>query len=182
MPIPPGFSTINPFIVTDGAAQLIVFLTGVFDGVEHPDARTIDQDGLLLQAELQIGGTTVQLAERKPDWPFTPSLLQVYVDDVAATLERAASAGATVVTTPTEFFGSQLARFLDPAGNLWWLFSIPSDDAGSWGEGDAADGDADWADGQGDEQWEVTPELGYIHDTLVSALAGLRDPRQAGAA
>jgi hypothetical protein len=85
---PVGFSTINPFIITRDADGLIRFLTEVFDGVDHPDARTIDDDGLLLHAELQIGETTIMFGERKPGWPFTPALLQIYVDDVDTTLER----------------------------------------------------------------------------------------------
>ncbi len=158
---PAGISTINPFIITRDADGLIRFLTEVFDGVDHHEARTIDNDGLLLHAELQIGSSTVMFAERKPDWPFTAALLHVHVDDVAVVLERAAAGGAEIITRPTEFFGGVLSRFLDPWRNLWWVCQSGSDGS------ETADDSA---------TWEPTPELTYIHDTLIAALPEIRDP------
>jgi PhnB protein len=107
--------------------------------------------------------------ERKPGWPFTPSLLQVYVDDVDAVLRRARAGGADVVTEPTDFFGEVFSRFVDPWNNLWWVYSTPQDDAaGEWAE--AGDGD------ETDAEWEPTPELTYIRVTLVATLPRLQDP------
>ena len=94
---------------------LIDFLKRVFGAAERPEARTLDDDGLLLHAELAVGNATIMFGERKPGWPFTPSILQVYVDDVASTLEAARQLGATVVTEPTGFFGDTFSRFRDPA-------------------------------------------------------------------
>ena len=168
----------NPFIITGDAEGLIAFLTEVFDGAELPDARTIDDDGLLLHAELSIGDTTVMFAERKADWPYMPSLLQVYVGDVAATLATAERLGATIITKPTPFFGDVLSRFLDPWKNLWWVYRHGSEQ--SWGN----DGDAEWggdeppADGATDAAgWSqiATPELVYIHDTLLATIPRLRE-------
>jgi len=47
-----------------------------------------------------------------------------------------------------------------------------------WGGEDAAAWDADH-DASADESWAsvTSPELEYIHTTLVDAMAGLRDPR-----
>ncbi len=165
---PARFSTINPFIITRDVEGLIRFLTEVFGGVEHENARTVDDDGLLLHAELEIGGTTVMFGERKPGWPFTPSLLQVYVDDVDGTLARAERLGAEIITRPTEFYGDVFSRFLDPWRNLWWVYSTPTEAAE-----DAAD--TDWGEEPG-EAWAPTPELTYIHDTLLRALPRLQDP------
>lgn len=77
----PGFSTINPFIITRDAEGIFRFLADVFGGVEHTDARTNDPDGLVLHSALEIGGSTVVVADRKPGWPFIPSLLQVWVEE-----------------------------------------------------------------------------------------------------
>ena len=165
---PPGFSTINPFIIARDADGLIRFLTMVFDGMDHPDARTFDQDGLLLHAELQIGGTTLMFAERKPGWPFTPALLQIYVDDVEVVLGRAVAAGAEIITRPTDFFGDVLSRFLDPWRNLWWVYQHGGADFGT----DRTEGvDAS-------AEWEPTPELSCIHDTLLAALPRVCDAQQ----
>lgn len=169
---PEGYATVNPFIITTGADELTRFVIEVFDGEERTEARTIDEDGLLLQAEVRVGTTTIMLAERKPDWPFTPSLLQVYVDDLDAVVERALARGGRLVTKPTDFFGTQFARVQDSSANLWWI----------WQHGDAAwdagDEESEWTAEGVDQGWgEVSPELAYIHDTLLEAMTALRDPR-----
>lgn len=164
-PVPAGSNTVNPFVMTDNAADLIDFVIEVFEAEDVPDARTIDTDGLILHAELRIGDSVVVIADRKPQWPFTPAFIQVYVSDVEATLQRARRRGARIVTEATEFFGDTLARFQDPAGHLWWVQ-----------QHDAA-GQADWTgDDTGWEQFS-TPELEYVHTTLLETMAALRDPR-----
>jgi uncharacterized glyoxalase superfamily protein PhnB len=175
---PKDFSTVNPFIITRDAEGLIAFLKEVFDGNEHPDARTVDDDGLLLHAELNIGDTTVMFGERKPGWPFIPSLLQVYVDDVEATLATAERLGASVVTRPTAFYGDVFSRFVDPWKNLWWVYrhgseaawSPAEDESGSANDQPSWDGDTAAEDG-----WQPTPELTYIHETLLATMPRLRE-------
>jgi PhnB protein len=176
-PAPDGYATVNPFIITDDADGLIGFLKQVFGATERPEARTTDADGLLLHSELVIGGTTVMLADRKPNWPFTPSLLQVYVEDVAGTLETARGLNAAVVTEPTEFYGDLFSRVRDPWNNLWWVYQHRP----SAGEDESADWSAESSEADGEAWDQTSPELQYIHDTLLTALPGLEDPRLAGA-
>lgn len=169
---PEGYATVNPFIITADAIELTRFVIEVFDGEERVEALTIDEDGLLLQAEVRVGTTTIMLAERKPDWPFTPSLLQVYVDDLDAVIERALARGAQLVTKETDFFGTRFARVRDASANLWWI----------WQHGDAVwdvqESDDEWPAEGSEEGWgEVSPELTYIHDTLLEAMTALRDPK-----
>jgi PhnB protein len=174
---PAGYATVNPFVITHDADGLIDLVKQVFRATERPEARTLDDDGLLLHAELAIGNATVMFAERKPGWPFTPSLLQVYVDDVDATLKIARQLGATVVTEPTDFFGDTFSRFRDPWGNLWWVYrhggqSRAGDEEGADWTGDAAATGAEESD-------QSSPGLTYIHDTLLAAMRQLQDPREA---
>ncbi|MGI5269243.1 VOC family protein [Nonomuraea sp. CA-218870] len=164
---PAGSNTVNPFIITDSAAELIGFLIDVFGAADVPEARTADKDGLILHAELRLGDSLLSLADRKPDWPFTPALTRVYVDDVAATLARAEARGARIVTRPTDFFGDTLARFQDPSGNLWWVYRHELAAAQDWSSEESSD---DWSS-------YSTPELEYIHETLMEAMSSLRDPR-----
>lgn len=176
---PAGYATVNPFIIAEDAVGLIEFLKEVFGATERQEARTNDADGLLLHAELIVGDTTVMFADRKPDWPFTPSLLQVYVDDLDTTLDTARRLNATIVTEPTEFYGDLFSRFRDPWNNLWWVYHhrVVAHDAADDGLG-SSDDDAD----AGGEGWnEASPELRYIHDTLLTALPSLEDPRLTGA-
>lgn len=98
-------------------------------------------------------------AERKPDWPFTPSLLQVYVDDLDTVLERATARGATLITNPTDFFGARFARVQDASANLRWIWQH--------GEADWSEGESDWTvEGSAGGWEEISAALAYIHDTL----------------
>jgi uncharacterized glyoxalase superfamily protein PhnB len=175
--VPAGSNTVNPFIVADAAGDLIEFLVAVFDAEDVPEARTLDTDGLILHAELRIGDSTVTVADRKPAWPFTPSLIRVYVDDVEAVLARAEKLGGRIVTRPTDFFGDTLARFQDPASNLWWVYRHDPGAAQDWS------GDAEgWSETEESADWSAfaTPELEYIHSSLDEAMSAIRDTRAAG--
>jgi uncharacterized glyoxalase superfamily protein PhnB len=178
-PVPAGSNTVNPFIVADAAADLIAFLTEVFEAEDVPEARTLDADGLILHAELRIGDSLITVADRKPDWPFTPALTRVYVDDVDAVLDRAEKLGGRIVTRPTDFFGDTLARFQDPSANLWWVYRHDPTAAQTWSASD--DGAGDWQEEGAEEaaDWTsfTTPELEYIHSTLNEAMRSLRDHR-----
>ncbi|WP_040792225.1 VOC family protein [Nocardia paucivorans] len=184
-PAPAGSATVDPFIWTDDAAGLIEFLVDVFDAVEVSEARTLDTDGLILHSELRIGDSTLTIAERKPDWPYTPAFVRVYVHDPAATLERAVARGARIVTEPTDFWGDVLSRFADPFGHLWWVYKHNPGDV-SWDEEPTSGkGESDWgstdsaADDAREQSWEsfTTPELESIHSSLMEAMSSLRDPR-----
>jgi uncharacterized glyoxalase superfamily protein PhnB len=162
---PTGFATLNPFFITRDADGLIAYLREVFGGEERLDVRTVDIDGLLLHAELEIGGTTLMFAERKPDWPFLPQLTQIYVDDVESVLARATERGAQIVTRPTDFFGTDFSRMIDPWGNMWWVYRHGEAPELDW---DAAADEADSASAE----WS-DPNLAYIHRTLVEAMPSL---------
>ena len=169
---PPGFSTLNPFFITRDADGLIAFLREVFGGDEHLDARTVDIDGLLLHAELEVGGTTLMFGERKPDWPFLPQLTQIYVGDVESVLARAEERGARIVTRPTDFFGTVFSRMLDPWGNMWWVYQ----------HGEAPDLDWDAAESETDSdptEWS-DPNLEYIHRTLIETMPSLGTEPEGG--
>jgi hypothetical protein len=72
------------------------------------------------------------------------------------------------------------SRFRDPWGNLWWVYRHGGQTPG----GDEAS--ADWtgdAAATGAEEWaQTSPELTYIHDTLMTAMPQLRDQAPPGSA
>lgn len=167
---PEGRNTVNGFVITDHAADLVEFLQHVFDAVEDPEARTPDYvagDGSLIHTEVTIGNSLLMVADRKADWPFTPAFTQVYVSDPDGVLARAVERGATVITDVSPFYGGfDIARFRDPWHNLWWLFAP------------AEPSDAAEASEQDDEDWE-TAEPSPVYTTLVEAMRTLTDPRGA---
>ncbi|MFG3343310.1 VOC family protein [Glycomyces sp. NPDC048151] len=159
-PAPAGSNTVNPFIVAEGAADLIDFIVEVFGAEDVPEARTLDEEGQILHSELRIGDSTLTVCDRKADWPFTPALTRVYVHDVDAVLARAEKLGGRIVTRPTDFFGDTLARFQDPSSNLWWVYLHDPDAAQDWsGDGGTAEGAGDWQAGaqaeSGAEAWQA---------------------------
>lgn len=80
-PVPEGHHTVNPWIIPKGAAEFILFLEKVFEAKEKKEARTLDDDGLLIHAEVEIGDSVIGIFDSKDDWPPTPSFLQVYVEN-----------------------------------------------------------------------------------------------------
>ena len=161
--VPEGYNTINPFIITKGAITFIEFLEKVFGAKEVKEARTMDTDGLLLHAEFRIGNSLVMVADTKEGWPFTPSLLQIYVVDVEKTLKRAEELGAKIVTKPTDFYGDIFSRFVDPWDNLWWVYQHNGEITRE--ENTNTDNSTTWA--------TESSGLNYIHDTLLKTMKHL---------
>lgn len=186
--LPAGSNTVNPFIWTIDASGLIDFVVDVFGAADVAEARTLDTDGLILHSELLIGDSMITVAESTPGWPFMPAFTRVYVDDVAATLARGVARGGEIVTNPEHFFGDTLSRLRDPFGNLWWVYNHDPASAMAWGRDG---GDADWEAERGDaadnggaeddqtDDWSsfTTPELEYIHTSLIDGMSAIADPR-----
>ena len=82
-PVPDGYHTVTPYIVTTGVAQLIDFLKSAFDATEV--VRHARPDGSVMHAEVRIGDSVVMIADAGATYPAFPVWLHVYVPDVDAT-------------------------------------------------------------------------------------------------
>jgi uncharacterized glyoxalase superfamily protein PhnB len=122
--IPAGHNVVNMFVLIKGGVERFIrFVEDVIGGEEWVEVRTPDKDGTLIHAEIRLGDSTLMLADSKPNWPYTPVFIQVYVQDAHVVLDKAQQAGAEVVTEVSSFYnGFRLARMKDPWGNLWWLY------------------------------------------------------------
>lgn len=119
-PVPEGYSTVTPWIISRDTAGLIAFLAAAFDATEL--ARVQMEDGTIGHAEVRIGDSVVMMFDAKPTWPDTPAFLRLYVADGDAIFQQAVRAGATAVTDMTEMaWGDRVGRVRDPFGNLWWI-------------------------------------------------------------
>lgn len=121
-PIPEGYGTVTPWIVTKDTAGLLEFLKAAFDAEELGRVEGYPEPGKIGHAEARIGTSIVMMF----DSPFkvdTPALLRLFVEDAEAAAERAVAAGATVVTpvTDVQAWGDRGGRVRDPFGNLYWL-------------------------------------------------------------
>ena len=118
-PIPDGYGTVTPWVVTNGTRRLLEFIKQAFDAEEL--GRVEVEGGAIGHAEARIGDSIIMMF----DSPFpvaTPGLLRLYVEDGEAVLRRAVAAGATSVTRLTELaWGDRVGRVRDPLGNLWWI-------------------------------------------------------------
>ena len=121
------YTTIDPWIISANTLAEISFLTEVFGATARAEPL-LDEKGRVQHAELVIGDSVVLLFDSRQT---LPTHLRVYVGDVHGVLARAESAGARVVTQPTELaWGDIVSRFRDPQGHLWWVFQKLDVDAG----------------------------------------------------
>ncbi len=158
---PKGSHIVNPLIATQDTRALISFLEEVFDAIEDKAALAISEtDGKVFNSSVTIGDTSMIIFDRKDGWKHTPSLLQVYVNDIDEKLETAVRLGADVVTKPTDFYGGKLARFIDPQGNLWWMFELEEYDETDW--------ESTEEDSEENAEWSLDddPNMAYIHNSL----------------
>jgi uncharacterized glyoxalase superfamily protein PhnB len=117
---PEGYNSVSPYLIVDGAGELISFLTSVFDAVEL--RRFPDDSGRLMHAEVRIDDTLVMVADSTEGWPPASAQVHVYVPDVDETYRRAVDAGADVVQEPVQK-GDEDKRggILGPGGVTWWI-------------------------------------------------------------
>ena len=119
-PIPEGYHSITPIIQADGASEFIDFLKSAFDAREI--SRYGDPNGTIMHAEVQIGDSRIMLSDSSEEFKALPTRIQLYVNDVDTTYEKALEAGATSLRPPTDqFYGDRSGGVLDKWGNQWWI-------------------------------------------------------------
>jgi PhnB protein len=115
-----GFRTVTPYLIVEGAADLIAFAVAALGAEEV--RRDLRPDGTIMNAEIRVGDSIVELAEAGEAWPARPGALHVYVPDTDATYRRALAAGATSLYAPAEMdYGERSAGVQDPTGNHWYI-------------------------------------------------------------
>lgn len=119
-PVPEGYHTVTPWIISRDTAGLIEFVKRAFGAEEI--AQVQDENGAIGHAEFRIGDSVVMAFDAKEEWPETPGFLRLYVEDGDAVHRQALEAGATSVTGVTHlYWGDRVGRVRDPQGNLWWI-------------------------------------------------------------
>lgn len=127
-PVPPGYHSVTPYLIVDGAAGAIDWYATVFGAKEH--MRLASPDGKIGHAEIEIGTSRIMLADEAPEFMArapaafggSPISLHLYIADVDAVLARAAAAGGTI-RTPAEnkFYGDRMGVLVDPFGHVWYV-------------------------------------------------------------
>lgn len=122
---PAGYSTVSPYVIVNGAQEVINFAKHVFGAEEL--RRHNRPDGTVGHAEIRIDDTVVMVAEATDQWPPAPMCLHVYVRDVDAVYQRALDAGGISLAVPAQKDDTRdtdrRGGVRDSGGNSWWLAS-----------------------------------------------------------
>jgi PhnB protein len=131
---PPGYTSLTPYLVVDGAARAIEFYTTVFGATLV--ARTEAPDGTVAHAELQFDSGRLQLSDPHSGMNLVPPdgsntvnhSYALYCNDVDAVWQAAVAAGATAFEEPSTFVtGDRFGSLLDPFGHRWAIMTRVED-------------------------------------------------------
>lgn len=133
-PIPDGYHSITPYLITKDAARAIDFYKKAFGAKEL--FRMDAPGGRIGHAEIQIGNSIIMLADEFPEMgakaPATfggsPVSLLLYVEDVDGIYDKALTAGAKA-TRPVkdQFYGDRSGGLEDPFGHQWTVATHKED-------------------------------------------------------
>ncbi|WP_343671195.1 VOC family protein [Chitinophaga sp.] len=120
--VPENYSAVTPWVISPSTEKLIEFLKEAFDAEEIPNSIIKNEEGSVIHAVIKIGDAILLLFDAREGWAPTPVFLNLYVEDIDKSYQRALASGATSVTDITTlWFGEKVCRVLDPFGNLWWI-------------------------------------------------------------
>lgn len=127
--IPAGYGAVMPQLVVSPCAEALEFYERAFGA--QLGMRMPGPDGLLMHAEMNIGGSIIMLADEvsmpgevvrkspRNAGAITGGVM-LYVEDVDSAFQRALAEGAKSVREPTdEFWGDRFAQLQDPFGHVW---------------------------------------------------------------
>jgi hypothetical protein len=77
----------DPYLIVHQATHLIDFMIEVFGAEEL--RRDLHPDGTIMNVEMRLGDSIIELAEASAAWPAMPSGLHVYVPNTDETYQRA---------------------------------------------------------------------------------------------
>jgi PhnB protein len=133
-PIPDGYHTLTPYLITKGAAKAIEFYKKAFGATEL--MRMPGPEGKVMHAELQVGDSRFMMADECPEMQArsplelggSPVSLLLYVEDVDSFFNRAISAGAKEVKPlKDQFYGDRCGSLSDPFGHIWHVATHKED-------------------------------------------------------
>jgi uncharacterized glyoxalase superfamily protein PhnB len=132
-PIPPGYHTLTPHLIVEGAGKYIDFLKKAFGATEI--RRAEGPGGKLMHAQIQVGDSMLMLADHFPEFGtppiaqgYWPMVLSLYVPDADKAWEKAVAAGCQV-TFPIsdQFWGDRYGQVKDPFGFTWAIATHKED-------------------------------------------------------
>jgi PhnB protein len=132
--IPPGYTSVTPYLIVDDTRNAITFYQQAFDAQEI--MRLDGPNHKIWHAEIQIGNARIMLADEFAEMgihcPKTLGgagiSLLVYVDDVDLVFAQALAAGATRIRpVQDQFYGDRSGMLRDPYGHIWSIATHQED-------------------------------------------------------
>lgn len=115
---PPGYHSVNPYLVIGNVLEFIKFSESVFNAVVIK--RIKEEKGMY--AEIRIGDTCIMIEENYKISHLNSLSLWVYVRDVDATYDKALEAGCKSIQAPTyKYKVDKVAKVADQFGIIWLL-------------------------------------------------------------
>jgi PhnB protein len=125
---PPNYNTLQPYLIIRKCAAALDFYKTAFGATER--MRMNRPDGSIAHAEIQIGDTSIMMADENPDigafspqhYGGSPVSLHFYDKDCDAMFHRAIAVGAKEHRKPADQdYGDRNAGIVDPFGYTWWI-------------------------------------------------------------
>ncbi len=144
----PGSASLKTYLFVSDARAAIDWYGEVF-GARVTYEPIVMDDGRIGHVELDIDGTTIQMADDFPEiGAHSPTelggstfMFTLYVPDCDATYARAIEAGAAGLREPVdEFYGARAGQIRDPFGHRWSLQTYLGDDGDPQPGGEPAEG------------------------------------------
>ena len=123
-----NYNTLQAYLIIENCAAAIDFFKKAFGATER--MRMSRPDGRIGHAEIQIGDTTLMMADEHPEigafspahYGGSPVSLHFYADNCDQVYQQALQAGAKSVREPADqSYGDRNAGVLDPFGYKWWI-------------------------------------------------------------
>jgi PhnB protein len=118
--IPPGFTTVFPYILVTDARSYLTFLAEGLGGAVLEVLAS--PDGLVRNAHVRFGNTTIMVSEARGNAEPSRGTYYLYVEDADAAMARAVAAGGRSLGPVANMpYNDRQGGVADPAGNIWWL-------------------------------------------------------------
>ncbi|MEI9917513.1 MAG: VOC family protein [Bacteroidota bacterium] len=118
--VPDGFGTVTPYLVVDGADELIQFIEKGLNGKTVFIMRR--DDNKVSHATVRIGNSMIMISDTMHDMKPELAMLYLYVEDADAIFKSAIDAHAEEVQPmKDQFYGDRTGAVKDRWGNKWWI-------------------------------------------------------------
>lgn len=116
---PDNYNSLSPYLIVDDAERLVRLLKIIFGATEL--RRYHREDDSIMHLELQLDDSVLMISDSTADYPASPTMLHIYVEDVFKTFDVAIANECHLLERPTAIESGPDIRgaFMDYAGNYW---------------------------------------------------------------